>query len=89
MALSAGIHVERHLHVSEARPGLGWQHLGVPRAQPLPQQGRAEQGAQAHVQAALGALQGGDSTASGQPGPGLCHPHSNLSWQSWLTTRSN
>ena len=36
-----------------------WVHL----AQPLLQQGHPEQGAQAHVQAVLEDLQGGDSTA--------------------------
>ena len=49
-----------------------WAHL-VPA--PL-QQGHPEQGAQAHVQVAFGALQGGAPTASGQPVPGLQHPHS-------------
>jgi len=28
-----------------------------------------------HIQAALGDLQEGDSTASGQHGPMFCHPH--------------
>jgi len=41
--------------------------LWVPPLQPLPQQGHPEQGAQGHVQAALGDPQGGDPTASGQP----------------------
>ena len=37
------------------------------------QQGHPEQGAQAHIQAASGDLQGGDLTASGQPVPLLRH----------------
>ena len=41
--------------------------------QPLTQQGHPEQGAQGHVQAALGDPQGGDPTASGQPVPVLRH----------------
>ena len=40
--------------------------------QPVPQQGHPEQGAQGHVQAALGDPQGEDPTASGQPVPVLC-----------------
>lgn len=48
-----------------------WRYL----SQPLVQQGHREQGAQAHIQAALEDLQG-NSTASGQPVPMLCQPHS-------------
>jgi len=49
-----------------------WSHP-VP---PVAKQGHPEQGAQHHVQAAAEGLQGGDPTASGQPVPGLRHPHS-------------
>ena len=42
------------------------------------QQGHPGQGAQAHGQAESGGLWGGDPTASGQPMPALCHPHSNM-----------
>jgi len=49
-----------------------WVHL----ADPLLKQGHAEQGAQDHIQAAFGDLQGEDPTASGQSVPGLCHLHS-------------
>ena len=50
--------------------------LWIPLAQAFLQQGCPEQGAQAHVQAALAYSQGGDPTASGHPVPVLPHPHS-------------
>lgn len=45
-------------------------------AQPLLQQGHQVQGAQNHIQAASGDLQGGDTTAPGQTVPVLCHLYS-------------
>lgn len=41
------------------------------------QQGHPEQGAEGHVQVASENPQG-DSTASGQPAPVLCYPHSEV-----------
>jgi len=46
-----------------------WVHL----VQPQLQQGHPEQGAQVHIQLGFDGLQGGDSTSSGQPVPGLHH----------------
>lgn len=53
----------------------GW-YLRVHLAQPFFQQGHQVQGAQDHVQAVSGDLQGGDTTAPEQPVPVLCHLHS-------------
>lgn len=57
---------------------MGTKHLAISRHRlvHVAAEGPTEHSAQDHIQAALEDLQGGESTAHGQPAPVLCHPHS-------------
>jgi len=68
--------LEEETPISHCYYPSSWDSHGESNSFDVPiQQGHPEQGAQNHIQVALGAPQEEDLTASGESVPGLYHPH--------------